>query len=182
MSTSPRTTTSPTGGITPWVSRTTTDDFGACVRLAPMTPRDVPAALVPSRGAGILIRHAASDGTARYLLQQRAAAHKHGGLWDTSAAGSLHDGEDPLDGALRELREELRTDLDLVITASATWVRPARASRFTLFLAQCPDLAAIGSPDPAEVMQARWCTQAEALALPLYSSFEEELRHFTGRP
>ncbi len=44
----------------------------------------------------------------RILLQRRSMQKENNpGLWDVSAAGHVSAGEDPLDSALREVREEL---------------------------------------------------------------------------
>ena len=50
----------------------------------------------------ILVRH--KDGT--YLLMQRNPRKHFGGIWEASAGGSALQGETPMGGALRELREE----------------------------------------------------------------------------
>ena len=53
--------------------------------------------------SGVVVRH--TDGT--YLLMQRDL-HKDGwpGLWEMGASGSILKGETPLQGAIRELKEE----------------------------------------------------------------------------
>ncbi len=53
--------------------------------------------------SGVVVRHI--DGT--YLLMQRDL-NKDGwpGMWETGASGSILKGETPLQGAIRELREE----------------------------------------------------------------------------
>lgn len=50
----------------------------------------------------VLVRH--TDGS--YLLMQRDPRKHHGGLWEATAGGSALQGEQPLDCARRELREE----------------------------------------------------------------------------
>ena len=50
----------------------------------------------------ILVQH--MDGS--YLLMQRDRRKHLGGLWEATAGGSAIQGEDPLDCAFRELREE----------------------------------------------------------------------------
>lgn len=50
----------------------------------------------------IIVRH--TDGT--YLLMQRDIRKHFGGMWEATAGGSALKGEDPLDCAIRELREE----------------------------------------------------------------------------
>lgn len=50
----------------------------------------------------ILVKH--NDGS--YLLMQRDLNKYYGGLWEATAGGSALIGEEPLECALRELREE----------------------------------------------------------------------------
>ncbi len=50
----------------------------------------------------VLVKH--TDGS--YLLMQRAPVKHHGGMWEATAGGSALAGEEPLQCALRELREE----------------------------------------------------------------------------
>ena len=50
----------------------------------------------------VLVRHV--DGS--YLLMRRDPRKHHGGLWEATAGGSALQGEQPLDCARRELREE----------------------------------------------------------------------------
>ena len=55
--------------------------------------------------AGVLIRAGDIDDMPRYLVAKRSAMVHFGGTWGIPG-GALHLGEDPLDGALRELVEE----------------------------------------------------------------------------
>ena len=56
------------------------------------------------------------------LLQKRSASKKsHPNCWDISAAGHIRSGESVMDGALRELKEELgvetkEEDLQYIVT------------------------------------------------------------------
>lgn len=50
----------------------------------------------------IIVRHI--DG--EYLLMQRAKNKHHAGLWEATAGGSALKGEEPLECAIRELKEE----------------------------------------------------------------------------
>ena len=50
----------------------------------------------------IIVRH--TDG--EYLLMQRDSRKHYGGMWEATAGGSALQGENPLDCAIRELREE----------------------------------------------------------------------------
>jgi GNAT superfamily N-acetyltransferase len=62
--------------------------------------------------AGLLIRHRDDDGLYRYLLQKRGpdgtgkGQVDHGGKWSIPS-GAIGEGEEPLDGAKREYREEM---------------------------------------------------------------------------
>ena len=55
--------------------------------------------------AGVLIRAGGIDDSPRYLVAKRSAIVHLGGTWGIPG-GALYRGEDPLDGALRELGEE----------------------------------------------------------------------------
>jgi 8-oxo-dGTP pyrophosphatase MutT (NUDIX family) len=57
-------------------------------------------------GAAGLLLHRVAEGGPEVLLQHRAEWSHHGGTWGTPG-GALHVDEDPADGALREVREEL---------------------------------------------------------------------------
>ncbi len=50
----------------------------------------------------IIVRH--TDGT--YLLMKRDPGKIYGGMWELSAGGGVQTGEDPMTGAVREMREE----------------------------------------------------------------------------
>lgn len=50
----------------------------------------------------IIVKH--TDGT--YLLMQRNLNKHYGGMWEATAGGSAVTGENPLECAIRELREE----------------------------------------------------------------------------
>ncbi|TFV64013.1 UNVERIFIED_ORG: NUDIX domain-containing protein [Bacillus sp. AZ43] len=55
--------------------------------------------------AGLLLHRDGPEGP-ELLLQHRAEWSHHGGTWGTPG-GALHEGEEPADGALREVCEEL---------------------------------------------------------------------------
>lgn len=65
----------------------------------------------------------------RYLICQRPAHKRHGGLWEFPG-GKLEDGESHLDAARRELREEL--DVFVTGTKSALFSIQDRGSAFVI--------------------------------------------------
>jgi 8-oxo-dGTP diphosphatase len=56
--------------------------------------------------AGVLFRHTDGAGVPSLFLARRSAFCHRGGTWGVPG-GALDDGEDPLDGALREFGEEI---------------------------------------------------------------------------
>ena len=50
----------------------------------------------------VIVRHSCGE----YLLMQRDQRKHYGGMWEATAGGSALAGEDPLQCAVRELREE----------------------------------------------------------------------------
>ena len=58
----------------------------------------------------IILKHA--DGT--YLIMQRDPRKHYGGMWEATAGGSALQGESPLTGAIRELREETGITADRI--------------------------------------------------------------------
>ena len=79
----------------------------------------------------ILVRHA--DGT--YLLMQRDPDKAYGSMWEASAGGSALKGESPLQGAIRELREETGIKAEK-ITELGYVVRPESHSIYADFLVE----------------------------------------------
>jgi 8-oxo-dGTP pyrophosphatase MutT (NUDIX family) len=63
--------------------------------------------------AGLLLHRHGADGP-EFLLQHRAEWSHHGGTWGTPG-GALHLDEEPAQGALREVREELGLTGDDVV-------------------------------------------------------------------
>jgi 8-oxo-dGTP pyrophosphatase MutT (NUDIX family) len=130
-------------------------------------------------GAGLLVFAVAGAGP-RYLLTQRGpAARDHQGDWDLTAGGHLEPGEDELDGALREHREELGEPPELLVIASRTWLRGRgsahAARRYTAFLARAAVQYLPARPDPAMVAAWGWMSLEDAMRLPLCPPFAIEL-------
>lgn len=103
------------------------------------------------------------DERGRFLISRRAAGKTYPLCWETTGGGVLA-GESPIEGALREAREEVgvhllpergrllwrRTRWPGIID---TWLFAARAEDFT------------GALQPEEVMEARWMEPREVWAL-----------------
>lgn len=107
-----------------------------------------------------LVRHA--DGT--YLLMQRDPRKHFGGMWELTAGGSALQGETPLDGALRELREETGIAADTL-----TELELRRIPRMRVFYADflCETDCAKDSVvlQAGETVACRWVTAAELLSM-----------------
>jgi 8-oxo-dGTP pyrophosphatase MutT (NUDIX family) len=97
----------------------------------------------------------------RFLLARRPEGKRHGGMWEFPG-GKLLPGESLLDGARRELREELGLGVSTI-----------RAERF---LARDPgspfeihfvEVAVEGVPNPTEHPEVAWFTPAELAGLTL---------------
>ena len=130
---------------------------------------------IPHRTVHIWIARE-KDGRCEVLLQKRSRnKDSFPGLWDTSSAGHISAGDEPLPSALRELEEELG------LRASAEDLRPI--GRFTiryekvfhgalfrdheivwLYLCTAPvELSAL-RPQPEEVEELRWFDLEEVAA------------------
>lgn len=79
----------------------------------------------------ILVKHI--DGT--YLLMQRDPDKPYGSMWEASAGGSALKGESPLQGAIRELREETGIKAEK-ITELGIIVKPESHAIYTDFLVE----------------------------------------------
>lgn len=97
----------------------------------------------------------------RYLVAQRPAGKRHGGLWEFPG-GKARDGEGTEAAMRRELREELA--LDAVACGDVLYTRRDPGSPFVVeFIAV--DVA--GEPHTVEHQALAWCTTSELLDLPL---------------
>lgn len=112
----------------------------------------------------------------RVLLLQRAHHKPFGNKWGLPC-GKLNDGETPLDGAIRELREETGIHLlpDDLTAHTAVCVGSADAYfSYYPFHARL-DLEALVTVNPAEHQDFAWVGPLEALRLPLVDDGAEAL-------
>ena len=92
-------------------------------------------------------------------LQLRASDDKKYPLhWDFSAAGEIDPGENSLEGAKRELKEELGVELDVEPTGDIQYKSPSDGEHLYFFKAKYDGTF---KPDPAEVAEARFFDREE---------------------
>ncbi len=107
-----------------------------------------------------------------YLICRRPADKRHGGLWEFPG-GKLIDGETPLQGAKRELREELAIEVTSVGDALLTVRDPG-----SVFEIQFRTVEVHGEPIPLEHSQIEWVRREDLLEYDLAPSdirFAEQL-------
>lgn len=118
--------------------------------------------------AGLLLRHrgGGAQGRTSYLLAQRGFRSHQGGTW-ALPGGALDADETPVEGALREVAEELGAPPALQVRA--VWAVDAGGWRYSHVLA---DLAARERWQPEELTweteQVRWVAEADVLDLDLH--------------
>lgn len=112
-------------------------------------------------------------------------ARSYRGTWDMSASGQLHPGEDPLEGAVREYKEEMGAmPVPLVVLRTLTWVAPppgSKNSRFTAYLAETEEEYFPEPPDKGVVANWGWYTQTEMVKLDLHPVFAQEIPYLIDR-
>jgi 8-oxo-dGTP diphosphatase len=99
-----------------------------------------------------------------YLVCQRPAHKRHGGLWEFPG-GKLQDGESLADAARRELQEEL----GVAVTATGA-VRFVAADPGSAFVIEFLEVTITGTPRPTEHAQVAWVAAAALAELPLCPS------------
>lgn len=109
----------------------------------------------------------------RYLLGRRPAHKMHGGLWEFPG-GKLDAGESTLDGAKRELLEEM----ELRVTAVGTPLLSV-ADRASRFLIEFVEVFAEGTPSTIEHEAVGWFAPDEMREIemaPADAAFARQLR------
>lgn len=125
--------------------------------------------------AGVLIRAPRPDGTMAYLLQQRDKTADQPFTWSTFG-GTLHVGESPRDGAMREVEEESGVkpgDYQLgpkVVDDHGKWA-------YTTYIADAPKAfwPSFDGSTPEETVDWGWFTRDEMQDLDLHPAFEAKL-------
>ena len=123
--------------------------------------------------AGVLARHVDDDGGTWYFLARRSVHTHRGGTW-AIPGGALDFGESPLEGALREFREEIGLVLDHYLVAEIHQDDHGGWSYWTVTV----DVPHRFDP-PArlgwETAEARWVAAHEIAELELFDSFRSTL-------
>ncbi len=98
---------------------------------------------------------------ALFLQQRSLSKDVQPGRWDTSVGGHLHSGENPPDGARREMREELGIDAPLVFSHEYVWRCPRESEYVRAYVASFEGPFRL---DPDEVSAGRFWTFDEIAA------------------
>lgn len=122
--------------------------------------------------AGLLLWREAGDGGIELVLQHRALWSHHGGTWGLPG-GALADGEDPVDGAVREAVEEAGVPADgLRVRASRVLEHPDWSYTTVLAEATADFQPRVADPESLEVA---WVRLEDLAGLPLLPAFERSL-------
>ncbi|MTD14930.1 NUDIX domain-containing protein [Nakamurella sp. YIM 132087] len=118
--------------------------------------------------AGILVHRAGPE----VLLQLRNTWVMQGGTWSVPG-GALEPGEEPVDAALRELREEAGIAArDVVVDPDPqVWTCPDCGWSYWTFLARPAGDRTLRIRMNAEAADMRWVPVSEVGALPLHPGF-----------
>ena len=110
----------------------------------------------------------------RMLVCQRPAHKRHGGLWEFPG-GKLEAGESALEGARRELAEELG-----VVVRSVEEMEFSIQDPGSVFVIEFHPVEMDGEPRCREHTALAWATPEELLTLPLAPSDRAFAEHLTG--
>ncbi len=125
--------------------------------------------------AGLLVRHVDADGVTRYFLARRSVHTHRGGTW-AIPGGALDRDELPLEGALREFREEIGLPIEGFRVVQTHRDDHGGWSYWTITV----DVDRQFAPPDAlgwETAEARWVTTDEIAALELFDAFRSTLEH-----
>jgi 8-oxo-dGTP diphosphatase len=110
----------------------------------------------------------------RLLVCQRPAHKRHGGLWEFPG-GKLEEGESALEGARRELAEELDVTVQTVGEMEFAIHDPGSP-----FVIEFHPVEIAGNPRCIEHTAHAWVTPQELLTLPLAPSDRQFALHLDG--
>lgn len=107
----------------------------------------------------IIVKHV--DGS--YLIMQRDHEKTHGGLWELSAGGSALQGENPVEAAKRELKEE--TGIDGAVREIGRTVIDKNHSIYVIFLCETDCKKDSVVLQQGETIDYRWISRQELLSM-----------------
>jgi 8-oxo-dGTP diphosphatase len=125
--------------------------------------------------AGLLLRHLDDNGDTWYFLARRAAVTHQGGTWAVPG-GALDDGEEPIDGALREFREEIG-DLVRAHRIVTVYRDDHGGWSYWTIVADVDHRFEVPTALSWETAEARWVRAEEVRTLELFGAFRESLVH-----
>lgn len=130
--------------------------------------------------SGVMLRHIDGQGTERFFLAQRGGSVDGGnGQW-AIPGGALDQGETALQGAMREFREEIKTDTAVtVIGEHRDEVDEAWA--YTSVVADVPEMFTPPEKLDWETKAVGWFTRQEIAGLPKHPGFESTLPFLLDR-
>lgn len=114
---------------------------------------------------------------ALFLQQRSMRKDVQPGRWDTSVGGHLHPGEDPREGARREMREELGIDAPLTFSHEYIWRCPRETEYVRGYAAGFEGPFRL---DPEEVSDGRFWTSGEIAASVGLGVFTPNFEHELG--
>jgi 8-oxo-dGTP diphosphatase len=111
----------------------------------------------------------------QFLLCERPAHKRHGGLWEFPG-GKVEPGETQFSAVQRELHEELGVDVTAVGKVEFSIADPGSE-----FIIQFLRVAIVGEPQCLEHASLAWVSSAELLVLPLAPSDRHYAMHLLSR-
>jgi 8-oxo-dGTP diphosphatase len=123
--------------------------------------------------AGVLARHRRGGDPTRYFIARRSEFTHRGGTWSIPG-GALHEGEEPLAGALREFAEEVGIPITDHLVAGAYEDDHGGWSYWTLVL-DVPERFDAAGTLGWETAEVRWSTAGEIAQLDLFDAFRTTL-------
>lgn len=131
-----------------------------------------------AEGANFRVVHIFVFNSSGQLLLQRLGQKRdrHPGLWGSSVAGYLNQGETYLQAAERRLREELKLDVPL-IKHGATWMNDEGSRKFIDLYIATADNVQIGEPRHIDAVEFRSLATIEEQLRQTPSEFTDTFRH-----
>lgn len=131
--------------------------------------------------SGVLIRNVDEHGTERFFLAQRGGSVEGGnGQWAVPG-GALDEGETPEQGALREFREEIRTDHEDLQVHSQYRDQVHEEWAYTTVIATSPTQFSPPEKLDWETKATGWFTRDQIASMELHPGFASAWPHLLGQ-